>query len=293
MAARLLFVFALVGAVLVGAPASAQTIQGWAPGPEAVGDSTLLGNIDAPADGTSVGGETITVHGWVVDTTAQGWAGVDEVHLYIGTIGAGGKFLGRANVGQPRPDVAGSLGVAHWASSGFSATIPAVEIGTGPKLLTVYAHTPNKGWWSKQSGIQVNNVVGPTVVPTPVITGDMIAKITAPTLGQYVFTNNTAWITGYALDLTTPEANSGISKIDVYLGKREDGGKYLGLAERTQISPEAAVYGRKYGNTAGFRISFEPTKYTSGDYEVWIYARSSSTGKEVTASMAFHIADPA
>ncbi len=136
---------ALLALAATAAPALAET---WQPGPGGVGENTYAGFVDTPTRGATVSpGSPIRVAGWVVDRTAAGWAGIDEVHVYAGRAGEGGVFLGKALVAQPRPDVALALGNPYWAASGFSLAIPAGRLGAGPLTLAIYARTPGKGWW--------------------------------------------------------------------------------------------------------------------------------------------------
>lgn len=79
----------------------------WQPGPDAILDNTYAGSIDLPAAGATVSAtQAVTVAGWVVDRAADGWAGIDTVHVYDGLAGQGGSFLGQAVVALPRADVA-------------------------------------------------------------------------------------------------------------------------------------------------------------------------------------------
>src|SRR5919197_5387830 len=75
-------------------PAAAQVVAGsgnWSPGPNAADDNTYAGNIDQPASGSTIAaGSAFHVAGWVVDTTAEGWAGIDEINVYLGSAGPGG-----------------------------------------------------------------------------------------------------------------------------------------------------------------------------------------------------------
>ncbi len=148
--ARIAAVAVAIGSGLAGAhPAMADA--GWSPGPGAMDGSTLDGFVDEPAAQVTVAvGVPLKVAGWVVDTTAQGWAGVDEVHVYAGRAGEGGTFLTRGSVAQPRPDVAAAMGNGSWANAGFVATIPAGALQPGARTLAVYAHTPSRGWWFKE-----------------------------------------------------------------------------------------------------------------------------------------------
>src|SRR5205085_4468318 len=88
--------------------------------------------------------------GWFVDRTAEGWAGADDVEIYLGTFGNGGRLLTHALFAQDRPDVATTLGRADWSASGWSASVSSAALQSGLNLVSVYVHSPAKGWWYKQ-----------------------------------------------------------------------------------------------------------------------------------------------
>src|SRR5207253_5832566 len=78
--------------------AAADAASPWLPGPNAVGDDTFTGFIDAPAVGAMVvPSATLVVRGWIVDRTAAGWSGVDDVQIYLGLQDQGGTLLAHAN----------------------------------------------------------------------------------------------------------------------------------------------------------------------------------------------------
>src|SRR5689334_13389981 len=87
-AARCLWL--VVGMVLMlsgAAPAAAQSAgTSWSPGPGASGDNTIQGSIDLPAQNSNVTpGASMLVGGWVADTSAQGWSGIDGVQILNGS----------------------------------------------------------------------------------------------------------------------------------------------------------------------------------------------------------------
>src|SRR4029077_7492007 len=75
---------------------------------------------------------------------------------WLATMDGGGKMLAKAVFAQNRPDVASATGNPFWAASGFGADIPASSLATGNQTLSVYAHTPGKGWWFKQVNVNVS-----------------------------------------------------------------------------------------------------------------------------------------
>lgn len=298
-----LSVAALVGTVSAPASASADAFSTWTPGPGAAGDDTYAGFIDVPPANTMVPTGNFQVAGWFVDTTAQGWAGADDVQLFLGTMDGGGKMLAKAFFAQSRPDVAAALGNPYWAASGFTATIPAGSLPTGGQTLSVYAHTPAKGWWYKQVQLNVSATAAASAppssaAPAPVVAGAAlpIVVIEKPKDGEVVKTSNDYTIMGYALDKnadrTQGAAGSGIDRVQVYLGaERENNGTFLGEADLgfSDSIPEG-LYGSQFASS-GWRLTFKPTKFHVNTYLMFAYARSAVSGKEDVAVRYFAIRD--
>jgi hypothetical protein len=131
--------------------------DGWLAGPGTVGDSTYSGVIDAPVVGAPVTSSgAVRMAGWFVDRTAVDWAGADDVEIYLGTMGNGGALLTHAFFARDRPDVAATFGRPDWAASGWSAIVPTTALVPGNNVVSVYAHSPAKGWWYKQVTLSVS-----------------------------------------------------------------------------------------------------------------------------------------
>src|SRR5579883_3355510 len=103
--------------------------------------------VERPLPGTSISVQA-DISGWAIDPTGPG-TGIDAVHVYLdGEPGQPrARFLGQASYGQPRPDVARTLGDARYTNSGFALLS---ELPPGTHSLFVYAHTagagPQEGW---------------------------------------------------------------------------------------------------------------------------------------------------
>jgi hypothetical protein len=218
-------------------------------------------------------------------------------------MGGGGSMLARATFPQNRPDVADATGNPFWAASGFSATVPGGSLQPGSQVLSVYAHTPSKGWWYKQVQVNVSAGAAPassgqTAAPAPVAGGGAypIVGIEAPKEGEQVHTKNDYSMMGYALDVNaTPNqgvAGTGIDRVQVYLGSaRDQGGVYLGDAD---LGNSDSVAPGKYGSqfsSAGWRLTFKPTQYKAKGYTLYAYARSVVTGREDVATRYFAITE--
>jgi hypothetical protein len=167
MHVRFLAALALIASLGVSPAAAQQNPGGWQPGPAAGGDNTYAGAIDAPvmnARVTSSG--TFVMAGWFVDRSAEGWAGADDVEIFLGSMGNGGALLAHALFTESRPDVAQALGNPYWVASGWSAIIPADALPVGSNTLSVYVHTPSKGWWFREVPVTVPPRLAGSAQPT-------------------------------------------------------------------------------------------------------------------------------
>jgi hypothetical protein len=288
-----IFLTALLALAVLGpGSALADPFTSWTPGPGAVLDNTYTGYIDVPAMNASVPAGGFTVSGWFFDASAEGWAGADDVQLWQGTMEGGGKMLARLNFAQSRPDVAAVVGNPSAAPSGFGGSVPPGALAPGGQTLSVYAHTPAKGWWFRQ--VQVNVQSGAAAAPAPgtSVGGLPIVAIEQPKDGEKVLTKEDYDITGFALDRNATGsqgvAGSGVNRVQVYLGPREDG-VYLGDADLGYSSGTAvAQYGGQFASS-GWRLTFHPTSYHANTYLIYAYARSALSGKEDSAVRYFAI----
>jgi hypothetical protein len=257
-------------ALLGGAPpvAAQGAGGGWTAGPGATGDNTYVGSIDTPTNGSTIGpGTSVLVGGWIVDKQAQGWAGIDGLTVLDGT-----NQVATGIVGQNRPDVAAALGNPYYATSGFSALVPASALAAGPNTLTVAAHTPSKGTWTKQVTINVGGQ------PAPQPTG-LVARILVPTENELILPTNLYTIRGTAYDTRTrPELGVGVDRVQVYLdGKRGTAGShFLGEA--------------RPADDTTWSLDFAPTNWDSfRHHNMYVYFRSTVTGEELLVQRQFDI----
>jgi hypothetical protein len=271
---RLLLVLALLAMSWAGPAIAADTIgSGWSAGPGASGDNTYDGSIDLPPNAAAVAiGTPFTVGGWVVDRSAEGWSGIDQVQVLDGPMERGGAVLATATVGQDRPDVAAALGNPYFAASGFSVSVPANALRAGPATLSVYAHTPNKGWWYRQ-------VIVDVVSRAPVLarTG-LIAKVTQPEPGAPIASTPSYTLRGTAYD-TAATSGSGVDRVQVYLDGVRGAGQFLGDATLSGTDWWLDFSPQRYGTSAA-----EPRR-------LFVYARSAATGREQLVTSDF-IIDP-
>ena len=304
----------LLGALLGPASASADPFTDWTAGPGAVGDPTYNGYIDTPSNNATVPIGSFGVRGWFVDTQAQGWAGADDMQVWLGTMDGGGKMLAKGSIGGNRPDVATALGNPFWAASGFGALVPPDQLAPGGQTLCVYLHTPGKGWWYKQLQVNVSASAAANVTPAqtappavPVPTGAGVPVISSSTLpiiiiehplsSENIKTKNVDYqIIGYALDkFAAPgqgSQGSGINMVDLYLdAEPENGGSFLGNADLGFSDDAAATaYGPQFASS-GWRLTFKPTLFHAGQHTLFAYAHSAVTGKSNLATQSLNIVE--
>ncbi len=208
---------------------------------------------------------SFTVAGWFFDKTAQGWAGADDVEVWQGTMDGGGRQLVKLNFAQNRPDVAGAESNPSAAPSGFNGVVPPNSLGLGPQTLSVYAHTPGKGWWFKQVNVTVSTAAPAAPVASTSGSALPVVGIERPKDGEQVLTKNDYDISGFALDKTAA-SGCGVDRVSVYLGARDSGGQFLGDAELNfSDTTPVGQYGGQF-DTCGWRLTFHPTQFHSNTY---------------------------
>lgn len=269
--------------VFLAAPAQAQVTPAgsvWSPGPGAAGSATYSGAIDQSPSGAAT-----QLSGWIVDTTAQGWTGIDEVQIWDGLMQAGGHELAPARIQLARPDVAAALNNPYWAPSGFSATLPADSSPSA--VLYVYAHTPAKGWWYQ---LVLRSVSGLSTAPPTV-------QIDTPTPLATVHSNTPYTARGYGFDPAAgPTQGTGIDRVQLYLGGDRSSGTYIGDATLGLPNQSAAAAGSQFAN-GGWQLQFQPNSWiqTSTDNQLTpltVYAHSAVTGTEVQTQTTIVISVP-
>lgn len=283
-------VSSLLAVLSLGSPLMARAAGDWQPGPNAVQDNTYTGWIDLPASGSTLASnQSVTIAGWVVDQTAEGWAGIDNVHVYDGLAGQGGTFLGQATFALPRPDVAQVLGNPFWTGSGFVLTLAAGTLGPGAHNLAIYAHTPAKGWWFNQVSVTISAAAATPATPTSTSGAGPVNVLLHPSMTTVSKQQDHYSIKGYALE-PNATANSGIDHVDLYMDElRGHGGTFIGTAALGQDSPEA---GGRFGprfETAGYQLDFKPANFAIGNHHIYAYAVSAITGQETVAVTGFDI----
>jgi hypothetical protein len=282
---RLIALLSAVSALLFAAvpSASAQSAD-WQQGPGAILDNTYAGFVDVPSGGGTVPGSgSFTVAGWFVDRTAQGWAGADDIQVWLGTMDGGGRMLAKAVIAQSRPDVATALGNPYWAASGFGAAIDGASVPAGPQTLNVYVHTGGRGWWFK--GVSVNGggpgtgtaaPAAPSAPAAPAAPASGAAPtvvILNPTENANVSTRSEYNVTGSVSDAAN------IDRVEVWINGERDAASARLLGTTTAASD------------GSWSVSFKPTNFASTHSNLYVYAHNKANNQETLVVRGFNIVD--
>jgi|SRR5579859_2699305 len=279
---------ALVAAMslLVATPAFGQQPAGpggWQAGQGAAGDNTYLGVIDAPSSGATVPlVGPLKLSGWFVDTTADGWAGADDVQVVLGTSMDTGTALGHGIVGVSRPDVAATWGNPFWSAAGWQAAVDPGTLPPGSDTLSVYVHTPAKGWWGLPVAVQVQlttSTTGEVLAPAPALQGGApYVSVGVPREGETVSTRTRVFpISGTASDPIN--GVRGIDWVEVWFNgeANSDAGVILGVAD--------------FNSDGTWSLPFDPGAHLPIPSNLYVYAHSAVTGKKTMVVRHFNLAD--
>jgi hypothetical protein len=95
-------------------------------------------SIDTPTPGTRA--QPFTLAGWALDLGSASGTGVDAIHVWAyPTSGQPARWVGAANYGLMRPDVAAVFGSSRFGPSGYSLTVSGLPSGTYD--IVAYAHS--------------------------------------------------------------------------------------------------------------------------------------------------------
>ncbi len=274
--------FALVCLLAASAPLPAAAQQaassgGWQPGPSAAGDNTYAGGIDAPSNGTAIGVDhLLTMSGWFVDKSAQGWCGADDLQVFAGTMDSG-TLLVHGTLGLSRPDVASALGNPYCSAAGWSAVVDPGALPLGQNTLSVYVHTPDKGWWFTQLSVTVG-VSGGGVSGPALAVGGPVVSVSAPMDGEVISMHLGNYrLTGTARDpVAGPKA---IDSIQVWLNGEHD-------TDQASFVGDAQV-----AVDGSWELDFGPWRYTPIASNLYVYVHSDVTNKVTLVVVHFVLDD--
>lgn len=231
--------------------------------------SAPFGAIDSPAAGAAVG-SAFTVSGWAIDRGAPIGAGVDAVHVYAypnpGS-GAPPIFLGVANAGQPRADIASTFGPA-FINAGYHLAVSG--LAPGAYRLVIFSHSTVSGAF--------NALTREVIVRTP---GDTQMAIDTPTSGATVSSGFA--IAGWAIDRDAT-FGTGIDTVHVWAYPVGGGApRFLGVAAYGGLrSDVSALFGPSFA-ASGYQLI--TTGLPPGSFDVVVYPHSVVTGTFATGKI--------
>jgi hypothetical protein len=211
--------------------------------------------LDAPASGNV--GAAFVMSGWAVDGRGAA-TGVDAVHLWaFPETGGAPTFVGAAEYGLPRDDVADALGDPRFTNSGFRLTAPPV-LGTGSYWLFAYARSTETGTFELTASVRIS------VPSLPVMDVDL------PVAGATIAT--AFGLSGWAIDYASLDG-PGVDAVHAYAYPAAGGAPvFLGAAtyglDRADVG---AAFGADRFNASGWALRAE---LSPGDYQLAVYARS-------------------
>ena len=84
--------------------------------------------------------EKLRISGWSADLSVQESTGIEKIEIYLNGPRDFGIFLGEADYGRERQDVANAYGNANYTDSGYSLTFDASGLGPGTEN-TIYIYS--------------------------------------------------------------------------------------------------------------------------------------------------------
>ena len=216
--------------------------------------------IDAPSQGAALG-QPFVFGGWAVDVFGYGGGpGIDAVHVWaFPASGASPVFVGAAEYGRPRSDIATLFGPS-FLNSGYQMTVRGLT--PGAYTLTAFGHSTRTGTFSVARQVSVTVASGLRMAVDAPVQG-------ATALPSFV-------VAGWALD-GSAITGSGIDAVHVWAYPSSGAApSFAGAATLGHSRPDvAAAFGSQFG-TAGYALAVE--NLAPGSYTLIVYARQASTG---------------
>jgi hypothetical protein len=253
--------------LLTGLVSATAASQGGQPGPPegAEAECQPVALLEAPVTGASLRG-VVTIGGWAIDLLSPAGTGVTDVHVYLDGYGAepGHTFIGRAQYGGARADVAELFNDIRFARSAFNLSWDASTAGAGSHTLVVLYRT-RCGWTSLTETFEVD---GPSTLLT----------LETPRQGSVV--NGPVRIQGWAAD-PLASVGTGVERIELYIdGQITTRGAPVGEVPYGETRPDvgAALGGDSEGarvrfTRSGFATFWNPAGLSAGVHNLTFYAR--------------------
>ncbi len=222
--------------------------------------------IEAPGTGAAVR-QPFVLSGWALDATATN-NGIATLHVWaFPATGAAPQFLGVANYGSSRPDVAAIYG-PQFGPTGYHLDVKGLAPGSW--LIAVY------GWVYASQGFSVVATVPVIIQPAGLVAIDIP--------GNFSTVNSPFVISGWAIDPAAP-SGTGINTIHIW-GFSADGSApvFLGVPAFGDRPDVTAAFGAQFAG-AGYGLAV--TNLPRGSWYLVVYAQSSVSGQFDAVAVVF------
>jgi hypothetical protein len=220
--------------------------------------------IDAPVHGARVQ-QPFILGGWAADVFGStAGPGIDTVHVWAFPANGGSPmFVGAAEYGRPRPDIAALFGAAY-LSSGYQMSVRGLT--PGAYTLTAFGHSTRTGTFSVATQASL------TVVSS------LRMAIDAPVAGASV--PSSFVVAGWALD-GSAATGSGIDAVHVWAYPTSGAAPvFAGAATLGHARPDvAAAFGAQF-DASGYALDVQ--NLPAGSYTLIVYAHQASSGTFAT-----------
>jgi hypothetical protein len=212
--------------------------------------------VEAPSNGTRVR-QPFTITGYALDPSAAN-PGIGTIHVWAFSSTGQARFLGVANYGLSRPDIAAIYG-PQFTATGYSIAVKG--LAPGDYLIGLYA------WVNAAQNFTVMGSLAVTIDPSGMIAIDW------PTAGTEVASSFI--IAGWALD-PAAVSGTGVATIHMWGFRAEDGAAFFLGVPDTQERPDVAqVFGQQFRRAGYGKII---NTLTPGTWWIGVYALSSLSG---------------
>ena len=216
--------------------------------------------LDTPSN-NAVLEQPFLVAGWALDAAATGSSGISAVHVWAYPASGSPIFLGSAQMGAARPDVAGLFG-SQFGQSGFG--LIARGLTAGDYTVVAYGLVTATNTFSVVQAVNVRVVAGSRLaVDTPTDN----STVDRPLL-----------ISGWAIDTGAP-TGTGIDAVHVWaypVAPATGSPVFVGAATFGDRSDIASIFGEQFRHS-GFTVTAGSS--LTGVWDLVVFARSSVSGQ--------------
>ena len=230
------------------------------PGPVPPPPPSPLMQVDTPSNNAVVR-QPFAVAGWTLDAAANGSSGIGAVHVYAYPATGAPIFLGSAQMGGARPDVAAFFG-SQYGQSGFG--LIARGLTPGPYTIVTFGLVNATGTFGVARAVAVR------VEASSVLTVDIP--------GNNATVDRPFRVAGWAID-TAAASGTGIDAVHVWAYPVAPAGGspvFAGAASFGDRSDVAAIFGTQF-LASGFNVT--TSSLPAGVWDLVVFARSTVSGQ--------------